>query len=118
MKNTKMLKKNYEFKQILTKGNHYTGTKIEAYIMENNKKHNKLGLAIGVKRGKAHARNRIKRLIRENYRKQEENIQTGHSIIFLSKKGKELKQITNNEIKQDIEKIIQQAKITKKEEKK
>ena len=116
MKNTKMLKKNYEFKKILTNGKHYKGRKIEAYIENNNENHNKLGLAIGVKRGKAHERNRIKRLLRENYYKQEENLETGKSIIFLSKKNEDLKNITYNDIKEDMEKIFKTAKIIKKEE--
>ena len=116
MKNTKMLKKNYEFKTVLTKGKYYAGRKIEAYILNNNTQNNKLGLAIGVKRGKAYARNRIKRLLRENYYKYEEKIEKGKSIVFLSKKNEELKNITYNDIKEDMEKIFKTAKIIKKEE--
>ncbi len=47
MKATKMLKKNYEFKYVLTKGKYYTGNYIKAYVIPNNKKENFLGLAIG-----------------------------------------------------------------------
>ena len=49
MKTTKMLKKNYEFKQVLTKGKYYSGNYIKAYIIKNNKKNNLLGLAISTK---------------------------------------------------------------------
>ena len=49
MKTTKMLKKNYEFKQVLTKGNHYSGQYIRAFITKNNKQNNFLGLAISTK---------------------------------------------------------------------
>ena len=38
MKKTKMLKKNYEFRKVLSKGKYYSGKNIEAYVLENNKK--------------------------------------------------------------------------------
>ena len=49
MKTTKMLKKNYEFKSVLTKGKGYSGMYIRAFIIPNNKKCNYLGLAISYK---------------------------------------------------------------------
>ena len=49
MKNTKMLKKNYEFKQVLTKGKCYYGNYIKIAIVPNNKNINYLGLAISTK---------------------------------------------------------------------
>ena len=118
MKNTKMLKKNYEFKTILTKGKYYSGKTIEAFIKKNNKNNNELGLAIGVKKGKAYQRNKIKRLLRENYQKIENNIKTGNSIVFLCKKNEKINQITKKEIEEEKEKIFQKAKILKEEEKK
>ena len=45
MKTTKMLKKNYEFKQVLTKGKYYSGDYIKAFIFKNHKENNFLGLA-------------------------------------------------------------------------
>ena len=68
MKRTKMLKKNYEFKYVLTRGKYFSGKYIESFILKNNKKNNYLGLAISTKIGKAAKRNHIKRLIRENYK--------------------------------------------------
>ena len=61
-----MLKKNYQFKRVLSKGKYFSGKNIEVFILDNNKKINLLGLAISVKVGKAVRRNHIKRLIREN----------------------------------------------------
>lgn len=49
MKTTKMLKKNYEFKQVLTNGKYYSGEYIKACILENHKVTNFLGLAISTK---------------------------------------------------------------------
>ena len=46
MKKTKMLKKNYEFKNVLTKGKYYSGKYIDAYIKKNKGNGNFLGIAI------------------------------------------------------------------------
>ena len=42
MKQSEMLKKNYEFKFVLTKGKYYSGKVIEAFAVKNNLKINKL----------------------------------------------------------------------------
>lgn len=49
MKTTKMLKKNYEFKHVLTKGKCYSGQYIKIFMIKNNKSNNFLGLAISTK---------------------------------------------------------------------
>ena len=68
MKKTKMLKKNYEFSNVFSKGSYYSGEVIEAFILNNGEKNfNYLGLAISSKAGHAVQRNRIKRLLRENF---------------------------------------------------
>lgn len=114
MKKTKMLKKNYEFKQVLTKGKYYSGKVITAYIAKNNKNYNLLGLAISVKIGKAYQRNKIKRLLRENYKTIEKSLITGNSIVFLCKKGKNIKEFNYYNIKEDMENIFKKSKIREK----
>lgn len=118
MKNTKMLKKNYEFKKVLSKGEYYSAKNITAYIIkaekqsENNKK-KYLGLAVGVKCGKAYQRNRIKRILREAYKINESKILNGIYIVFVLNKKSKIKEITYLEIKKDMEKIFKKAKIYK-----
>ena len=110
MKKTKMLKKNYEFRKVLSKGKYYSGKNIEAYVLENNKKDcNFLGLAISVKTAKAVKRNMIKRLLRENYKILENDIINGVSIVFLWKKGIDTKNALFNNIKDDMNYIFDKA---------
>ncbi len=111
MKKTKMLKKNYEFKHVLSKGRGYFGKNISAFILDNGKKYNLLGLAISVKTAKAVRRNQIKRLIRENYYKQEEKILSGKSIVFVYNKKADIKKANYKNIKDDMEEIFNKAKI-------
>lgn len=112
MKKTKMLKKNYEFKNVLSKGKYYSGRYIEAFIKNNNQKEqNLLGIAIGVKIAKATKRNYIKRLIRENYKNYEEKIKMEKSIVFLWKKKAGTQNATFENIKEDMMHIFDKAKL-------
>lgn len=116
MNKTKMLKKNYEFKNVLSKGKYYSGENIEAIILKNNFEFNLLGLAISTKIGKAVKRNMIKRLIRENYKNFEDSLKTGYSIVFLWKKKSSLENATYNNVKKDMNYIFDKSQIIVKEE--
>lgn len=109
MKKTRMLKKNYEFKKVLSKGKYYSGKYIEAFILNNNKDYNLLGLAISTKIAKAIRRNLIKRLLRENYKNYENNIKSGKSIVFLWKKSADVKNANFENIKNDMNNIFDKA---------
>jgi len=108
-----MLKKNFEFKQVLTRGSFYTGKYIKAVILKKNININLLGIAVSKKVGKAVVRNKIKRIIRENYKILESNIQTGYVILFLIKNQIDSKSINFNDLNKDMVKVLASAKIMK-----
>ncbi len=110
MKKTKMLKKNYEFSNVFSKGTYYSGEAIEAFILNNFQNNNYLGLAISSKIGHAFERNRIKRLLRENYANYEEKLILGISMVFLVKKKASIKDINFYVVKKDMQKIFEKSK--------
>lgn len=112
MKKTKKLKKNYEFKEILSNGKYYSGRFIEAFIKKaNNEEKNFLGIAISHKLCKAVKRNKLKRLIKESYYFYEDKTRSGYCIIFLWKKKIKIENATFENIKNDMEKILKKAEI-------
>lgn len=113
LKKTKMLKKNYEFRNILNKGKYYKGKLVDIVILKNNTKMNFLGLAISKKAGNSVKRNKIKRIIRENYRKNEEKMETGNSLVILWDKNSRFEELNYYTIREDLEEIFKQAKIIK-----
>ena len=102
MRRIKTLKKNYEFKNVLSKGKFFIGKYVIVYVKNNNKKENYIGIAVNTKVGKAVKRNRIKRLIRESYRLNKEKLVQGKDIVFLWNKKSNIEDVSfsviNNEI--------------------
>jgi len=111
LKKTKILKKNYEFKTVFSKGKYYGGNFLEIFVVNTKNEYNRLGIAVSTKVGKSVKRNKIKRLIRENYRLIEQEIKTGKDIIILWKKNKTIENATFYNIKNDLTEIFCKARI-------
>ena len=110
-----MLKKNYEFKNVLTKGKKFSGQYLNLFVMKNGFNYNLLGLAVSSKVGKAVQRVKIKRLLRENYQNIEENLKKGYSLVFLVKKKEDISNLNFQSIKTDVNNILEKANIIVKE---
>lgn len=111
MREIDTLKKNYEFKNVLSKGKFYIGKQISIYVLKNNKKSNVIGIAVRKKGCGAVQKNRIKRLIRENYRLIRKNLKQGYDIVFLWNKKEEAYQANFHIIKSDMERLLNKASL-------
>ena len=109
MRRINTLKKNYEFKNVLSKGKFYIGKQISLYVLKNRKKINVIGIAVSTKQCGAVQRNRIKRLIRENYRIKKDNLKQGNDIVFLWNKKENSKNANYFIIQEDMNKLLKKA---------
>ena len=80
-----MLKKNYEFKNVLTRGKYYGGKQIEIFVLKNKKPFVMLGIAVSKKVGNSVIRHHVTRLIRESYRLQEDMFNSGLDIEVIAR---------------------------------
>lgn len=87
------------------------GEFIHFYIKETEKNFNKLGIAISKKEGKAVKRNRIKRLIRENYKNFEERIKLGTNILIVINKEKNIEEISFKDIEGNFYRTLKKANV-------
>lgn len=111
MKKAKMLKKNYEFKNVLEKRNHFGGRYLDVFLMKNNENINYLGIAVSKKVANSVQRNKIKRYIREAYTNIEDNINNGFNIIIIWKRKVSVEEANFHSIKKDLIFILQKANI-------
>lgn len=111
MRKIETLKKNYEFKYVLSKGTYHRGKNITIYIKENKKDSNVIGIAVNTKAGKAVKRNHAKRLIRENYRLIKKDLLQGFNIVFLLNKNVEIDKLDFFDIQKDMIKIFNKANL-------
>lgn len=114
MRKLSTLKKNYEFKYVLSKGQYYHGKFITVYIKKNNLNKNIIGIAVNTKLGKAVKRNHAKRLIRENYRLLKGKLTEGNSIVFLWNKNMEIENADFFKIEEDMVNILKKAELFRK----
>ena len=106
MKRIKTLKLNYEFKNVFNKGKFYIGNHVIIYVMKNKLGYNRLGIAVSTKLGKAHTRNRIKRVIRAAYQNNNINTNQGYDIVIIWNKKADIIDLSYQIINKDIEKIF------------
>ena len=83
MKVTVSIKKAREFSYIYKKGRYYVGKHIILYMLTGDQGINSVGITASKKVGKSVIRNRMKRLVKENYRFYEPYIFIGYRLVFV-----------------------------------
>ncbi len=90
MLKTEPIKKNYEFNRVYKRGKFYVGKFLVLYVLPNHSDINRLGITVSKKTGKSVERNRVRRLIRENYRLYEEFLKYGYDCVFVARSTEKL----------------------------
>ena len=114
MKKVYTLKKNYEFKNVLNKGKYFVRKYIIVYIDKNNLNRNVIGIAVNTKICNAVKRNKIKRVIREAYYKEQKTLKQGYNIVFLWNKKEPVENINFHKIHKEIKDIFKEAELIEK----
>lgn len=81
-----MIKKDRQFRYIYSRGKSFANKRLVIYYIKNNDEKLRVGISISKKVGKAVVRNRLRRLIKENIRLNQ-NLKSGYSMIFLARVG-------------------------------
>ena len=126
-----MIKKSSDFTRVMKKGKWFSGDFMTMYVMKNDgskwrtmcaatkvnsivdfQNLNRLGIAVSKKFSKSSVkRNRVKRLIKESYRLQENGILKGYSIVFLWKNHVEYDKVCFETISADLLKCMKKANL-------
>lgn len=87
MNSEERVKKNSHFRYIYNKGKSISNASLVMYTTKNNKQINRIGISVSKKIGKSVVRNRVKRLIKECYRKNKDRFKKGYDIIYIARMG-------------------------------
>ena len=85
MKFSESLKSNRDFKNVYSSGKSYANKYLVMYVLENGTNTNRLGISVSKKVGNSVVRHRIKRLILESYRLQEDMFNSGLDMVIIAR---------------------------------
>ncbi|MEW6088864.1 MAG: ribonuclease P protein component [bacterium] len=80
------LKNTIDYNRVIKKGERITHPYFYLFFIRNNLFFDRLGIRIGKKFGKAHVRNKTKRIIKEIYR-QNKSLIPGFDLVFIPRYG-------------------------------
>ncbi len=79
------LKKNKDFQEVYKKGKSFANRYLVMYVKENESQRNRLGISVSKKVGNSIVRHHLARLIRESYRLNEAEFETGIDIVVVAR---------------------------------
>lgn len=85
MKETRTVKKNHEFRRLYRKGRSAVNGYLVLYVRPNRLGHNRLGVTVSTKLGKAVVRNRVRRRLREIWRLNDAALLQGYDMILVAR---------------------------------
>jgi len=85
MKFSESLKKNSDFQKVYREGKSCANRYFVMYILENGTGCNRIGISVSKKVGNSIVRHRLKRLIKEAYRLQEDMFNSGLDIVVIAR---------------------------------
>ena len=80
-----VLRNTRQFNQVYKRGKSIVTKHVVMYYVKNDLDYNQVGFSVSKKVGKAVVRNRVKRLMKESFRLNAENLVVGYDIVFVAR---------------------------------
>lgn len=109
--NFESLRNTRQFNFVYKRGKSIVNRYVVMYYVKNNLDTNKVGFSVSKKVGKAVVRNRVKRLVKESFRLNSENVKLGYDIVFVARVR--LNNSNFNEVEKAVKQCLKNAKLLK-----
>jgi len=105
------LRRPFEFERVRKQGRSWATPLVVMAVLPNDLEHNRYGFAVGRRIGKAAARNRVKRWMREAVRHLHPRLRQGYDIVFIARGAVASPDVTYHQIFDAITTLTARAKL-------
>ena len=81
------IRKRRRYLDVQNRGRRINTTHFIVFVLPGETEHTRIGITVSKKVGKAHQRNRVKRLVREAFRLNRCRLPTGLDVVLVAKRG-------------------------------
>ncbi|MFQ6058476.1 MAG: ribonuclease P protein component, partial [Anaerolineae bacterium] len=113
MKKKYRLTSNEDFQRVRRQGRSWAHPLLVLCALPNDREHSRFGFAVGKRVGKAVARNRAKRLLREATRLRQARIVPGWDLVFIARQP--IRQADFRQVDQAVEGLLRRASLLRAE---
>ncbi|MBM7624302.1 ribonuclease P protein component [Sporohalobacter salinus] len=103
------LTKTHQFKRVYNQGNSISNNLVVLYTLKRSSGNRRIGFSVSKKVGNAVVRNRIKRILKEIYRRNKSELINNIDLVFIARQG--ISSASYQEIKNSVFDLFAKAKI-------